>query len=90
MSSLFDKFKRQYLSTFLKSIGHTTKNGGGNGSIFILVGNPYRNLNQNKCLSLRVLESSRAEMAAHGLLDFWPCKRKQTSSLWSPIGLIIN
>ena len=33
----------------------------------------------------RPLESSRAEMAAYGLLDFWPCKRKQILSLRAPI-----
>ena len=30
-------------------------------------------------------ESSMAEMAVYGLPDFWPCKRKQTQSLRSPI-----
>ena len=42
MSSLFDKFKRDNFGVpFLKASDGTTKNGGGKGSIFILVGNPY-------------------------------------------------
>ena len=41
MSSLFDKFKRDnFLAPFLKAFEVTTKNGGGGGSISILVGNP--------------------------------------------------
>ena len=42
MSSLFDKFKRDnFLAPFLKAFEVTTKNGGGGGSISILLGNPY-------------------------------------------------
>ena len=42
MSSLFDKFKKDnFLAPFLKSSKGTTKNGGGEGSISILEGNPY-------------------------------------------------
>ena len=41
-SSLFDKFKRDnFWAPFLKASEVTTKNGGGEGSISILVGNPY-------------------------------------------------
>ena len=42
MSSLSDKFKRDnFGAPFLKALDGTTKNGGGKGSIFILVGNSY-------------------------------------------------
>ena len=42
MSSLFDKFKRDnFWAPFLKASEVTTKNGGGEGSIAILVGSPY-------------------------------------------------
>ena len=47
MASLFDKFKRDnFWAPFLKASEVTAKNGGDEGSISILVGNPYcRNCN---------------------------------------------
>ena len=45
-SSLFDKFKRDnFWAPFLKASEVTTKNGGGEGSISILVGSPYSQSN---------------------------------------------
>ena len=42
ISSLFDKFKRDnFWAPFLKASEVTPKNGGGEGSISILVGNSY-------------------------------------------------
>ena len=52
MSSLFDKFKRDnFWVPFLKASEVATKNGGDEGSISILVGNPYISGNYEKmCL----------------------------------------
>ena len=84
MSSLFDKFKRdRFWAPFLKASDGTTENGGGKGSIFILVGNPYKS-ELNMLPPLHKLNKNVAKLQNIVQLYFAPCTvlvRKSFSNL---------
>ena len=81
ISSLFDKFKRDnFWAPFLKASEVTPKNGGGEGSISILVGNSY---------TWRIFNSFKKELKIRSSIEFM-MQHKDIASLFQQLLNLYN